>query len=34
MRRIWREHTGVEDPLADLNEAALFRRIFGSETEP
>ncbi|MFJ9840628.1 hypothetical protein ACIRYZ_09190 [Kitasatospora sp. NPDC101155] len=34
MRRIWREHAGVDDPLAGLNEAALFRRIFGRETGP
>ncbi|MQS12205.1 hypothetical protein F7Q99_07830 [Streptomyces kaniharaensis] len=33
MRRIWREHTGVDDPLAGLNEAELFRRIFGRDHE-
>ncbi|WP_416876100.1 hypothetical protein [Kitasatospora sp. SC0581] len=31
MRQIWREKTGVDDPLLDLTEAELFRRIFGCE---
>ncbi|MFE5584514.1 hypothetical protein [Kitasatospora sp. NPDC056531] len=31
MRRIWREETGVDDPLIGLSEAELFRRIFGCE---
>ncbi|MFE4358750.1 hypothetical protein [Kitasatospora sp. NPDC056800] len=31
MRRIWREETGVEDPLAGLSEAELFSRVFGNE---
>ncbi|MEU8921004.1 hypothetical protein AB0D10_08700 [Kitasatospora sp. NPDC048545] len=33
MRRIWRERTGVDDPLAGLDEAELFRRIFGHDPE-
>ncbi|MFD8755649.1 hypothetical protein ACFV0O_32430 [Kitasatospora sp. NPDC059577] len=31
MRQIWREMAGVDDPLLDLTEAELFRRIFGCE---
>ncbi|MFI9326140.1 hypothetical protein ACIGZJ_01190 [Kitasatospora sp. NPDC052868] len=31
MRQIWRETAGVDDPLLDLSEAELFRRIFGCE---
>ncbi|MFE4392510.1 MULTISPECIES: hypothetical protein [Streptomycetaceae] len=31
MRKIWREKTGVDDPLLDLTEAELFRRIFDCE---
>lgn len=33
MRRIWRERTGVDDPLVGLDEAELFRRIFGHDSE-
>ncbi|MFF3073119.1 hypothetical protein [Kitasatospora sp. NPDC057936] len=32
-RRVWRERTGVDDPLAGLDEAELFRRIFGRDPE-
>ncbi|MER7772111.1 hypothetical protein [Kitasatospora sp. NPDC096140] len=31
MRQIWREKTGDDDPLLDLTEAELFRRIFACE---
>ncbi|MER7768222.1 hypothetical protein [Kitasatospora sp. NPDC096140] len=33
MHRIWREKTGVDDPLLGLSEAELFRRIFGRDEE-
>ncbi|MGW3043163.1 hypothetical protein ACWC9T_24650 [Kitasatospora sp. NPDC001159] len=33
MQRIWRERTGVDDPLLGLSEAVLFRRIFGRDPE-
>ncbi|MEU9074933.1 hypothetical protein AB0D22_09660 [Kitasatospora sp. NPDC048538] len=33
MRQIRREGAGVDDPLAGLNEAELFRRIFGCDPE-
>ncbi|MEU4114081.1 hypothetical protein AB0F71_06275 [Kitasatospora sp. NPDC028055] len=32
-RQIWRERTGVDDPLAGLAEAELFRRIFGHDPD-
>ncbi|MFF3113780.1 hypothetical protein ACFVSN_31880 [Kitasatospora sp. NPDC057904] len=32
-RRIWQERMGVDDPLAGLDEAELFRRIFGREPD-
>ncbi|MFJ2579741.1 hypothetical protein [Kitasatospora aureofaciens] len=33
MRRIWRDRTGVDDPLVGLSEAELFRRIFACGPE-
>ncbi|MFH8383564.1 hypothetical protein ACH4E7_21895 [Kitasatospora sp. NPDC018058] len=33
MHRIWRDRTGVDDPLLGLSEAELFRRIFGRDQE-
>ncbi|MFE3503798.1 hypothetical protein [Kitasatospora sp. NPDC059160] len=33
MHRIWREKTGVDDPLIGLSEAELFCRTFGSDEE-
>ncbi|MFJ9840262.1 hypothetical protein ACIRYZ_07305 [Kitasatospora sp. NPDC101155] len=33
MHRIWRDRTGIEDPLTGLSEAELFRRIFGCDPD-
>ncbi|GHF77237.1 hypothetical protein GCM10018790_64180 [Kitasatospora xanthocidica] len=31
MRQTWRKRAGVDDPLLDVTEAELFRRILGCE---
>ncbi|MEU9076077.1 hypothetical protein [Kitasatospora sp. NPDC048538] len=32
-RQIWQERMGADDPLAGLDEAELFRRIFGRDPD-